>query len=313
MSALVDLTGRKFGRLTVVGFTGRDKNGYEKWSVLCDCGTPRTVYANNLKQKRTLSCGCLSRDHRHASAHNLQGQRFGKLVVLARTKTDKNRNIWWQCVCDCGKETALSTTALRNRHTRSCGCLAKTASRTHGMCTTKIYHIWGSLNTRCSNPNDADYSTYGGRGITVCDRWRESFENFFADMGGTYSEGLSIERNDVNGNYEPSNCKWIPFPEQFHNMRKTIRYAIGTKIGRWTVVSEPVWGVTSNGTGYHCQCECGTQSVIKAATLKYGYSKSCGCLMREMAKSRVQMARFAKIQKRVLAMFAHGSVLLGSA
>ena len=168
------------------------------------------------------------------------GQRFGRLVVVRRTTPPPNTHVkatYWLCRCDCGVEKTIQVSALRSGGTQSCGCLhregvaalgrlrkgcpmpkgADSASHKHGYTRTPTYSTWSAMYTRCFNSKSISYKDYGAKGITICERWR-TFENFFADMGEK-PRGLSIDRIDVSGNYEPSNCRWATNIEQARNKR----------------------------------------------------------------------------------------------
>jgi hypothetical protein len=157
---------------------------------------------------------------------DLTGQIFGRLVVSHRYGND-GKNTTWLCNCECnGPKSAnviVQTYNLRMGKTVSCGCLRKEkvaiSAKRHGMRGTKVYKTWINIKDRCYNPKAEAYKNYGGRGITVDDHWKESFENFYNDMGSPPSDEHSIERNDVYGNYTLSNCRWATTTEQSNNKR----------------------------------------------------------------------------------------------
>lgn len=182
------------------------------------------------------------------TAHNaadIAGQRFGRMVAVARAGTNKHKRAVWSLVCDCGTLTYSEVQPLRSGGKVSCGChrrdviraiathsqpLAAAANRKHGHCAsrdygetrirTSEYRTWDAMRARCGNPNNNRYRIYGARGITVCARWINSFENFLADMGPKPTPKHSIDRIDPDGNYEPTNCRWATAKEQAANTRK---------------------------------------------------------------------------------------------
>lgn len=160
---------------------------------------------------------------------DLTGKQFGELTVTADRVTDKHGRRLWVCRCRCGGSTTALASDLTHGKVKSCGCLRKQAMaermRTHGGYGTRLYNIWKGMKERCLNASYRDYPHYGGRGITVCSEWAVSFAAFRDwALGSGYAPSLTIERRNVNGNYDPGNCTWITLAQQQKNKTNSRRY-----------------------------------------------------------------------------------------
>lgn len=166
---------------------------------------------------------------------DIAGDKYGRLTVAAFVRIDKTCGALWHCLCDCGNTMLSATRDLRSGNTKSCGCWKKdtlSKIRTHGAASngkqTGAYRSYQSMLQRCNYPGAIEYHLYGGRGITVCERWTGpgGFENFLSDLGER-PDWYSIERADVNAGYSPENCSWIPRHEQAKNTRNTVWFLAG--------------------------------------------------------------------------------------
>ena len=228
----VDYTGRKFGELTVIELAEDEPGKPKKWKCLCSCGNIAIVQSNNLKTEKTKSCGCLK-----IKPTSLDGQKFGRLTVIKRGENYSDGTTSQICLCDCGKQIRVRSRALLTGNTKSCGCLLSDSSRERASnqrwnneyikdtlpFKKKISSIRVMMIQRCVNPNNKNYKEYGERGISVCDEWLDKengAKNFYEwAINSGYADGLTIDRINNDGNYEPSNCRWTDRTTQGHNQR----------------------------------------------------------------------------------------------
>lgn len=224
--AIQNLIGKKYGKLTVESYAGKDKFNRNTWNCRCDCGNIICIDTARLNSGHTKSCGCLSK------SKDLSGMEFGNLTVIKKVDR-KNHSNRWLCKCKCGNEIICYQYNLERGTSTSCGCLrsyyAGKNRNCHGESYSVLYKKWQSMKNRCENPNSPNYKNYGGRGISVCEEWKTFWKFREWSYQNGYRDGLTIERNDVNGNYCPENCCWIESFDQNSNKRNSSFIEYGGK------------------------------------------------------------------------------------
>ena len=223
MSVLNNLTGRRIGIRTIVERAGADSSGSAVWRVRCDCGNETKATGRALA--RSQSCGCTRRGRPPKNVEDMTGLRFGKWTVIERNGSKRDKAAWL-CRCDCGTER--THTGQNLRRTKSCGCAGLVHGHARKGAVSPTYVTWQAMVKRCEYPGRWNFKYWGGRGITVCERWRvgdgkrSGFECFYADMGPK-PFGLSLDRTDNDKGYSPDNCRWTTRIGQARNRRRTER------------------------------------------------------------------------------------------
>lgn len=231
------VVGERYGRLTTLREMAKRNHGHVMWECICDCGNTTYVQRDRLLNGHTRSCGCM-KIKRDKPNIDITGQRFGRLVAtewVGSKKRGEYKTAVWKCRCDCGTVKEIARTDLMSGRVVSCGCRKLEYVTKHGGYKDRLYNIWSGMRDRCNNPHNRYYQDYGARGISICDEWNDygvfkewAYKNGY-DESAVFQE-CTIDRIDVNGDYEPSNCRWVSILVQANNTRRTIKVEMDGEI-----------------------------------------------------------------------------------
>lgn len=220
MARMIDLTGEKIGKLSVIKYCGKNERGDNLWKVKCECGNERIMTSSNLSHAK--SCGCLH------PKEDLTGMKFGRWTVAKRVESKiingRKNHRRYLCICECGTEKILPAYSLKHGLSKSCGCLRKDNLTTHNMSNTRLFEIWSEIKYRCKNNTHETYKTYEKKGIKMCQEWESDFMNFYRwAVENGYVDDLTIDRIDNNKGYYPENCRWVTNKVQMNNQDRSVR------------------------------------------------------------------------------------------
>lgn len=214
MPKALDLTGQRYGKLTVKEFAGHLPDGKRKaraWLCECDCGNQAIKRAHDLRSGHVKSCGCIKSD-------DLTGQRFGRLTAVKVVGRHKSRQNLWLCKCACGNEHVVAAYVLKRGASKSCGCIRK-AQSLNSLREHPLYSTWCNMRSRCNSPKNAAYKYYGAKGVRICKEWEDSKAFIDWAFANGWAPGLTIDRIDPYGDYSPDNCRWVTYEVQSANRR----------------------------------------------------------------------------------------------
>lgn len=210
----MDLSNKQFGDYFILDRYYREGDKHILWNYICTCGERGYIRQENIKD--SIKC-----NHKE----KVVGKKYGRWTVLEELEENSNHKRIVRCQCSCDKKTIQDTYLdnLRSGKSKSCGCIVIEKNTTHGLSNDRLYTIHKGILARCGTPTHRDYKNYGARGICVYEEWKNDFMSFYSwAINNGYMENLTLERKDVNGNYEPNNCTWITIEEQQLNKRDTI-------------------------------------------------------------------------------------------
>jgi hypothetical protein len=214
-----DITGQKFNKLTAINYSHKLASGDIYWNFKCDCGKSKVILKGHVKSGKTKSCGCYS-----MTKDDITGNTYGMLTAI-KFLYIKDHRAFWLFLCECGEYKETMKQSVKSGDTKSCGCSSRSMMiekvKKHGKSGTPIYEAWRNMLQRCYYKKSISFKNYGGRGIVVSKEWHD-FNIFYKDMGDPPFSGASIDRKNVNGNYEKANCRWATTKQQARNKRENV-------------------------------------------------------------------------------------------